>query len=1126
MSPIRASIAILLALLLPAFAQKKKEELAQRTEAEILKTVTLPEGYAATVFALPPMGGYPTSVSAAIDGTIFVAIDENGSLGRDRNPATGVEGPKDGRIPGKVVRMRDTDGDGRADEFKTFCEVESPRGVIWDAPSGTAPGTLYVMHPPNLTAYTDTDGDGKSDQQEDILTGLGFDLNFRGADHTTNGCRLAIDGFIYIAVGDYGFVNAKAKDGTTLSMRGGGIVRIRPDGTGFEIVSRGQRNIYDVAVSPTLDLFTRDNTNDGGGWNVRLSFVPPGAHMGYPYLFKNFTEDRFDALADLGGGSPCGALWLDEPGLPKGLFTVEWGAGGIMYHDDLVPDGAGWKVGAPADAADPDSKHKRPPVKQNKWIAMTRPTDMDVDASGALFITSWEGATFNYNGPNAGYVLRVVKKDAPKVVVPDLTRKGTNEVAAAEELLKLVGSKSGALRLAAQRELIRRILANPDKLQNVRIGALDELMVENVRGGEWAAAYSAYFVFAIGGRAEVKGFGTSSEKYKSLSADARLLAVRSLGSGELDLAPSSIQILVTALSDSDPRVRAAAITALRRLHKADAAPSILPLVADADPVVAHLAVRALSELKAVQPLLAALDSADAKVQPGALRALYGIHDPAVVDGLIARLQSPGGARDSRALAGDSPGSPRKSPDPATASPAGSPKTALGSSAPPSDLRRGILNALCRLANQDAPYEDPKVWWGTRPDTSGPVYQPIAWSETGKITAALKTALDQSNDDDARWLAARMFQTKITFPGLVELMLAKAGNDTAAKLTALEGMIRADNSLPAEGITALKTIAANEKEAPDLRVQALRIFIRCAENGGVFPGAVDAFAPLAGHDLPDAKLTTVFEDFTRGAHNAKWIGDYRKHLGGTDAPKRQLAATVLVNLATGRVGKDKDRDDAKKAVDKGFEKPETAAALLTAIARTGARPLADKVEANLNNPNNTVAEAALFAHQKLGLGGVQGKTIGTMSYDEVFAAVQKGGDAKAGQEMFLRAACIACHTITPDEPPKGPVLNAVAKIYDRAALTESLLKPNAKLAQGFESAFFKTKKGEQIEGFVTREGGDSVDVRNIAGQTVTIEKGDITERGHRPQSMMPEGLLNAFTPAELANLLAWLESLKK
>jgi putative heme-binding domain-containing protein len=324
---------------------------------------------------------------------------------------------------------------------------------------------------------------------------------------------------------------------------------------------------------------------------------------------------------------------------------------------------------------------------------------------------------------------------------------------------------------------------------------------------------------------------------------------------------------------------------------------------------------------------------------------------------------------------------------------------------------------------------------------------------------------------------------------------------------------------------------NDKEAPELRVRALRLFTANAESGSVFPGAVEAYAPLAGHDLGDAKLTSAFEDFSRGGHNAKWVGDYAKMLasGVTDpgySGKRQLAATVLVNLATGRVGRDNERDAAKKAVENGFKKPEQAAALLAAIARTGAKPLAPLVEANLNNPNNAVAEAALFAHQKLGLGGAQGKQIGAMKYEEVFAAVQKGGDAKVGSEMFLKAGCIACHTINADEPPKGPLLSAVAKIYDRAALTESILKPNAKIAQGFETQWFKTKKGEQIEGFVTREGGDSVDVRNIASQTVTLEKADVAERGHREISMMPEGLLNAFTTQDLANLLAWLESLKK
>ena len=243
-----------------------------------------------------------------------------------------------------IVRLRDTDGDGKADEFKKFAEMESPRGVIWDGPErhrrpARSTSCIRRSSPP----ITDTDGDGVADKQEDIVTGLGFDLDFRGADHTTNGCRLGIDGLIYIAVGDYGFTKAIAKDGTTLSMRGGGIVRVRPDGTGFEIVSRGQRNIYDVAVSPTLDLFTRDNTNDGGGWNVRLSPRPARRAHGLPHalhkLPRRHRASRSPISAAAARAARSGSM---NPACRSGLFTVEWGRNAIMYHT-LTPNGAGWK---------------------------------------------------------------------------------------------------------------------------------------------------------------------------------------------------------------------------------------------------------------------------------------------------------------------------------------------------------------------------------------------------------------------------------------------------------------------------------------------------------------------------------------------------------------------------------------------------------------------------------------------------------------------------------------------------------------------------------------------------------------------------------------------------------------
>jgi putative heme-binding domain-containing protein len=1036
--------AILAALLwhsagLPVFAAPSDEP-RLRTESEILKSIKGPEGFDATIFAKPPELAYPTAVSAAPDGTLFVAIDENGSLGNDAKR-------------GRILRVRDADGDGHADEFKTFASMDSPRGVIWDGALGKPAVRVHVMHPPNLTTYIDDDGDGVADRSEEIITGLGFDLKFRGADHTTNGCRLGIDGFIYVAVGDYGFINATARDGTKLTMRGGGIVRVRPDGTGFEIVSRGQRNIYDVAISPTLDLFTRDNTNDGGGWDVRLSFVPPGAHMGYPTLFKNFPEEMLQPLADYGGGSPCGALWLDEPGLPNGLYTVEWGRNAIMFHP-LTATGAGWKA------------------EQREWLKLVRPTDMDVDAAGRIYVTSWEGATFNYNGPNAGYIVRLTKKGAP----------ASNAAAAApSDLIAKLFSPSAVARIAAQRTLLDAI--NGDQAAAALAAKLAAPLASSAEplAGRIAALFlEAELAHKLDPETPFVPANTSAgfERYV-------LLAIGDNGArlgSKIDA-----KWLRDGLRHADPTVRTAALTATRRLGRIDEAENILPLVADADPVVAHLAVRTLSALDAADVCLGALDSADDKVKPGALRALSGMPETRVVDGLIARINL---------------------------------------AEPP--MRRAVWNALCRLANQEAPYESPREWWGTRPDTTGPIYKPLRWAESGKIESALGNVLEKAQPDDAKWLVQRMYATRVNYPGLVELMLAKSGNDTAAKLAAIEGMFRNDDVIPNEAALALKTIATNEAESPASRAKALRLLARAAGNSATFPVALATFSNFAGRDLSDAAINAAFEDFTHDAKNARRIRDYRRIASeGTDVSQRTLAQTVLLNAATSNLVKGREKESAENAVADAWRRPETAASLLAVIARTGAKQYADAVRARLNDPDNHVAEAALFAFQKLGLNATPAPSalIGTMSYADAFSAVQKGGDAAAGKAIYLRAGCIACHTVDAAEPPKGPVLSAVAKIYDRAALTESILKPNAKVAQGFESAWFKTKKGEQIEGFVVREGGDSVEVRNVAGQAVVLAKADIAERGKREQSMMPEGLMNAFTPADFAALLSYLQSLK-
>jgi putative heme-binding domain-containing protein len=153
-------------------------------------------------------------------------------------------------------------------------------------------------------------------------------------------------------------------------------------------------------------------------------------------------------------------------------------------------------------------------------------------------------------------------------------------------------------------------------------------------------------------------------------------------------------------------------------------------------------------------------------------------------------------------------------------------------------------------------------------------------------------------------------------------------------------------------------------------------------------------------------------------------------------------------------------------------------------------------------------------------------IEKLKYEDVVAsALKQKGDAKSGADLFTRVGCVACHTTRTDEPPKGPFLGGIATRYSRAELCESILKPSARIAQGFETQWFRTKDDEEVEGFVTREGGDDLDVRNVAGITQTLAKKSIAERGKREKSVMPDGIADKLTPAELASLLAFLESLK-
>ena len=99
-------------------------------------------------------------------------------------------------------------------------------------------------------------------------------------------------------------------------------------------------------------------------------------------------------------------------------------------------------------------------------------------------------------------------------------------------------------------------------------------------------------------------------------------------------------------------------------------------------------------------------------------------------------------------------------------------------------------------------------------------------------------------------------------------------------------------------------------------------------------------------------------------------------------------------------------------------------------------------------------------------------------------------------------------MSPGEAPKGPSLLGIAARYSRAELTESILKPSAKIAQGFEPQKFATVDGRTYEGFVVRESGDEVEMRDVQGGATILSKKDIDDRAKGEVSIMPTGLADS------------------
>src|SRR5262249_11019128 len=118
-------------------------------------------------------------------------------------------------------------------------------------------------------------------------------------------------------------------------------------------------------------------------------------------------------------------------------------------------------------------------------------------------------------------------------------------------------------------------------------------------------------------------------------------------------------------------------------------------------------------------------------------------------------------------------------------------------------------------------------------------------------------------------------------------------------------------------------------------------------------------------------------------------------------------------------------------------------------------------------------------------------LGNMTY-EIAAkrTLDAKGDAKKGEAIFKSQSCLACPPTADGQTPKGPHLVEIGKRAKVDELVESILKPSAKLAQGYETYRFVMTDERVFQGFVVSERADATVIRESNGVQRELKKEEI------------------------------------
>ena len=989
--------------------------------------------------------------------------------GKLRAPRGGLaDHNKDGSIDWKdltvhterIYQLRDTDGDGVADKITVFAE-----GFNTDV-TGIAAGILYhdgwvyATIAPDLWRFKDTDDDGVADIREIVVHGFGIHLAYAG--HDMHGLSVGPDGRIYWSIGDKG-LNVTSKEGRNFFYPNEGcIMRIEPDGSGFEVYAHGVRNPQEPAFDDYGDLFAVDNDADMKGERERFVYLPEASDSGwrcnYQYMKEASLWMREGMWKPLFPGQPAFLLppisnysdgpagFKHDPGTAlgegqRGIFLLNEFPTGKMRGFRVERDGASFKM--------VDARILNDGVM---GIGMSWHPD------GALMMVDWMGG---YPLKGLGAIWRVDARDNAENSV----RRETHRLLAAgfaatgdAALQAQLGHRDQRVRQGAQLELAKR-------------GKKDALLA----AARNAAASQLARIHAIWGygqllRRMAAEVAVIAPLLRDVDPEIRTQTVKILG--DTPAGKSEVKSLIALLADGSPRVRLQAAIALGKFREPAAVEPLFAMAEkdSAEPVLRHAAVTGLTGCATPAQLAAKKTSPSLAVRLASVVALRRQASPAIgefmkdADVLVVE-ETVRAIHDERAI------------------PAALPAlAALLETKPRSEaILRRALNANFRLGT---PESAARLLAFALDDSADRAMREEAlaclrlWKQPPPLDRV---------DGYARAIKTGRIDDVLT-PQLDRLL---ALTDPALKTIAIEIMIA--HSLKA-GAGQIAAIVADPKAAGELRAQSLRLMGGEQRQHEAFQRALDAaLAADAPAPLHRAGLELLLPEKPE-----RLVAESQTVLKSRGVPEKQHALSLLASAA--HPAADAVLTTFADALLAGTCAPELKLDVIEAlrVRSAASSSLAEKMK-------TYSASAAAIAQTELLAGG----------------SVELGRDIV---QNHLNANCLACHSLeTAGGSEVGPNLRAIGAQHDAAYLLESLVTPSAKIATGFGLVNVTLKDRTEIVGTLNRETATTVSVRLFDGTFKYVPRAEIVSVSE-PVSIMP-AMSAILQPRELRDVVAFLSSQK-